>query len=90
VKRRNEVGAWTTFAVQVWDLSRVRGYCRHEHITTTMRYVHHTPAVEDANLLSAKLAADADSDAVFGTYSGPTRQVGEGSGSENHAFAGSS
>jgi len=46
---------FATLAVQHWDLTRVQGYCGHAHIGTTMRYVHHSPAVEDAAILSAAL-----------------------------------
>jgi integrase len=48
---------FATLAVQHWELPRVQGYLGHAHISTTMRYVHHTPAVEDAAVLSAALKA---------------------------------
>jgi hypothetical protein len=33
------------------ELSCAQAYCGHAHISTTMRYVHHAPAVEDAATL---------------------------------------
>jgi integrase len=49
---------FATLAVQHWELPRVQGYCGHAHIATTMRYVHHSPAVEDAAILSAALRGE--------------------------------
>jgi integrase len=49
---------FATLAVQAFPISDVQGYLGHAHISTTMRYVHHTPAVEHAARLSAALAGD--------------------------------
>jgi integrase len=46
---------FATLAVQHWEPTRVQAYCGHAHITTTMRYVHHAPADEDAATLSDAL-----------------------------------
>jgi integrase len=46
---------FATLAVGVWELPRVQAYCGHAHISTTMRYVHHAPAAEDAATLSEAL-----------------------------------
>ena len=51
---------FATLAVGVWELPRVQAYCGHAHISTTMRYVHHSPAVEDAAVLSAALASQVE------------------------------
>jgi hypothetical protein len=49
---------FATLAVGVWELPRVQAYCGHAHISTTMRYVHHSPAAEDAATLSAALSGE--------------------------------
>jgi integrase len=49
---------FATLAVQHWELPKVQGYLGHAHISTTMRYVHHAPAIEDAAKLSAALRGD--------------------------------
>jgi integrase len=43
---------FATLAVQKLPLPTVQGYLGHAHISTTMRYVHHTPATADVALLS--------------------------------------
>lgn len=43
--------AFGTLGAQVWDLPKLQGYMGHGHITTTMRYVHHSPAARDVSLL---------------------------------------
>jgi integrase len=43
---------FATIAVQRLPLHTVQGYLGHAHISTTMRYVHHTPAARDVALLS--------------------------------------
>ena len=43
-------------AVKAFPLSDVQAMLGHAHITTTMRYVHHQPKVEDAARLSAAFA----------------------------------
>ncbi len=47
--------AFGTLAVQAFPLSDVQGYLGHAHISTTMRYVHHTPGANDAARLQAVL-----------------------------------
>jgi integrase len=49
---------FASLAVRKLPLSTVQGYLGHAHISTTMRYVHHSPAAEDVALLSAALRAD--------------------------------
>jgi integrase len=49
--------SFATLAVQHWELPRVQAYMGHAHISTTERYIHFTPAVEDAAVLSAALRA---------------------------------
>jgi len=54
---------FASLAVTKLPLSTVQGYLGHAHISTTMRYVHHTPAAGDAALLSAALRSDTRADA---------------------------
>ena len=49
---------FASLAVKKLPLSTVQGYLGHAHISTTMRYVHHTPAAEDAALLSQALRGE--------------------------------
>lgn len=49
---------FASLAVKKLPLSTVQGYLGHAHISTTMRYVHHSPATGDAALLSAALRSD--------------------------------
>ena len=49
---------FATIAVQRLPLSTVQGYLGHAHISTTMRYVHHTPAARDVALLSDAIRAE--------------------------------
>jgi integrase len=53
---------FATRAVQALPLSEVQGYLGHAHISTTMRYVHHTPAIEDAAKLTALFGGDVSRD----------------------------
>src|SRR3954470_2641657 len=46
-----------TIAAQRLPLPTVQGYMGHAHISTTMRYVHHTPAACDVALLSDAIRA---------------------------------
>ena len=46
-----------TIAAQRLPLPTVQGYMGHAHISTTMRYVHHTPAARDVALLSEAIRA---------------------------------
>src|SRR3954468_18122223 len=46
-----------TIAAQRLPLPTVQGYMGHAHISTTMRYVHHTPATRDVALLSDAIRA---------------------------------
>jgi integrase len=46
---------FATLAVQKLPLPTVQGYMGHAHISTTMRYVHHSPATEDAAKLAEAL-----------------------------------
>ena len=50
---------FASLAVKKLPLSTVQGYLGHAHISTTMRYVHHSPATGDAALLSEALRNDA-------------------------------
>jgi integrase len=45
-----------TLAVQAFPITDVQGYLGHAHISTTMRYVHHTPGADDAARLEAVLS----------------------------------
>jgi len=47
-----------TLAVQAFPITDVQGYLGHAHISTTMRYVHHTPGANDAARLQAVLSQD--------------------------------
>jgi integrase len=47
-----------TIAVQAFPITDVQGYLGHAHISTTMRYVHHTPGDGDAARLQAVLRGD--------------------------------
>ncbi len=49
---------FATIAVQRLPLHTVQGYLGHAHISTTMRYVHHTPAARDVALLSEAIRAE--------------------------------
>jgi integrase len=49
---------FATLAVQKLPLPTVQGYMGHAHISTTMRYVHHSPATEDAAKLAEALTGD--------------------------------
>ncbi len=44
-----------TLAVQAFPITDVQGYLGHAHISTTRRYVHHTPGADDAARLEAVL-----------------------------------
>lgn len=44
-----------TLAVQAFPITDVQGYLGHAHISTTMRYVHHSPAHDHAARLQAVL-----------------------------------
>jgi hypothetical protein len=46
-----------TMAVQIYDLPKVQLYMGHEHVGTTMRYVHSRAKTEDAAKGSAFIAA---------------------------------
>lgn len=50
--------AFGTLAVQAFPLTDVQGYLGHAHISTTMRYVHHSPAAEHAARLQAILGGN--------------------------------
>jgi integrase len=47
--------SWCTWAVNVWELSRVKEYAGHRDIKTTMRYIHHQTKAADAELGGAYL-----------------------------------
>jgi Phage integrase family len=49
---------FATIAVQRLPLHTVQGYLGHAHISTTRRYVHHTPAARDVALLSDAIRAE--------------------------------
>jgi integrase len=49
---------FASLAVRKLPLATVQGYLGHAHISTTMRYVHHTPAAEDVALLSAAIRGE--------------------------------
>ena len=49
---------FATIAVQRLPLHTVQGYLGHAHISTTMRYVHHTPAARDVALLSEAIRTE--------------------------------
>jgi len=53
---------FATLAVQRLELPKVQQYLGHAHISTTMRYVHHTPAVEDAARLTDLFGAGVSRD----------------------------
>ena len=56
-----------TLAVQAFPITDVQGYLGHAHISTTMRYVHHTPGGDDAAKLQAVLGAETVSPTVSRT-----------------------
>lgn len=60
---------FATLAVQRLPLPTVQAYMGHAHITTTMRYVHHAPATEDA----AKLALALNGEQVRNFGPSPSR-----------------
>jgi integrase len=47
--------SWCTWAVNVWDITKVQDYAGHTDIKTTRRYVHHKAKAEDAGLAGAYL-----------------------------------
>jgi hypothetical protein len=49
--------SYCTMAVPAWSLHEVRGYADDANTTTTLRYVHHIPAHDAAERLSAIVAA---------------------------------
>jgi integrase len=49
--------SWCTWAVNVWDITRVQDYAGHTDVKTTRRYVHHKAKAEDADLAGAYLAS---------------------------------
>jgi integrase len=49
--------SWCTWAVNVWDITKVQDYAGHTDIKTTRRYVHHRAKAEDAHLAGAYLAS---------------------------------
>jgi integrase len=53
-----------TIAVQAFPITDVQGYLGHAHISTTMRYIHHTPGADAAARLQAVLAGNGLSDHV--------------------------
>ncbi len=53
-----------TIAVQAFPITDVQGYLGHAHISTTMRYVHHTPGADAAARLQAVLGANGVSNDV--------------------------
>ena len=55
-----------TIAAQRLPLPTVQGYMGHAHISTTMRYVHHTPAARDVALLSEAIRAGSASTPISG------------------------
>jgi integrase len=59
-------------AVKAFPLSDVQAMLGHAHITTTMRYVHHRPAKDDARRLAAAFEGDSVSPLVSPT--GDTKQ----------------
>ncbi len=48
---------YCTMAVRAYRLDEVKAYAGHADIATTMRYVHHIPAHDAADRLSAVVAA---------------------------------
>ena len=48
---------FATLAVSRLPLPTVQGYLGHAHLATTVRYLHHVPAADDAARLSAALNA---------------------------------
>ena len=53
--------SFCTWAVNVWDITKVQAYAGHRDIKTTQRYVHHKTKATDADLGGAYL------DAALGT-----------------------
>ena len=49
--------SYCTMAVRAYRLDEVKAYAGHADIATTMRYVHHVPANDAADKLSAIVAA---------------------------------
>jgi integrase len=42
--------SWCSWAVNVWDVTKVQKFAGHRDVKTTMRYVHHQTKAEDAGL----------------------------------------
>jgi integrase len=49
--------AFGTLGAQVWELPKLQAYMGHGAISTTMRYVHHSPATRDVGLLGDAIRA---------------------------------
>jgi integrase len=49
--------SWCTWAVNVWELTKVQAYAGHRDVKTTQRYVHHKTKAQDADLGGAYLEA---------------------------------
>ena len=54
--------SYCTMAVRAYRLDEVKAYAGHADIATTMRYVHHVPAHDAAERLSAVVAAAVHTD----------------------------
>jgi integrase len=54
--------SYCTMAVRAYRLDEVKAYAGHADIATTMRYVHHVPAHDAADRLSAVIAASVHPD----------------------------
>lgn len=47
--------AFGTLGATVWELPKLQAYMGHGHVTTTMRYIHHSPAARDVDLLGGAI-----------------------------------
>jgi integrase len=49
--------SWCTWAVNVWDITKVQAYAGHTDVKTTQRYVHNKAKAQDADMAGAYLDA---------------------------------
>ena len=59
--------SFCTWAVNVWEITKVQAYAGHRDIKTTQRYVHHKTKAQDADLGGAYLDAALGEPALAGS-----------------------
>ena len=84
--------AFGSLGAQVWELPKLQAYMGHGHVTTTMRYVHHSPATRDVDLLGGAIrGAQTPSAAQISVHDRYTNgHKGDSGDSESPAVAGDS